>query len=200
MARTPAGDQLTAAYRGVLATQRARTVRDLLILWPLLKIDDLDTTYDGWATAVKAVIARDRAIVTRDTDNYLRGFKAVEVGELPDLAAPDEIPVALLDTSLRVTSYVAWFRALRQTTPARAAKAAFVQSSGAATRHVLNAGRSASMNSAQKDPRALGWTRLEGSGACPFCRGLAGRVSRVEAGVDFQAHDHCLGSAELIYR
>jgi hypothetical protein len=202
VARTAAGDQLTAAYRGVLATRRANAIRDALALWPLLDFERLDQTYPGWETAARALIARDRALVVRDTHAYLTGLKAVDVGVLPaSLEDADELAEELERTSLRVTSYVSYFRALGQTAdPIRASRIAFVMSSGATTRLILNAARSSSINSVKADRHGYGWQRIAAAGACPFCTGLTGRVARVEASVDFPAHDHCLCSAEPIYR
>lgn len=168
----------------------------------MLDFGRLEDTYPPWETAVRSLIARDRALVVRDTHAYLTGLKAVDVGELPaSLEDADELPDGLERTSLRVTSYVAYDRAFRQTSDAvRASRTAFVMSSGAGTRLILNAGRSASINSVKADRRGYGWQRIAAAGACPFCTGLTGRVARVEASVDFPAHDHCLCSAEPIYR
>lgn len=199
-----ATDQLTAAYRGVLARRRAQVVRDWLTMWPLLKLDTpeaLAQSYPGWSTAVKALLARDRAVLVQDTHAYLRTYKALAVGTEADLAGADELPGELVDTSLRVTSFVAYFRALQQTgSPLRSSKIAFVQSSGTGSRLALNAARSATINSVRRDRQGVGWERVASASACPFCSGLTGRVTRVEASAEFQAHDHCLCSARPIYR
>lgn len=201
MARTPAGDLLTSTYRGQLLRLRAQSLRDYLTLWPLLSFDNLQSSYDPWRTAVEALIERDRKKVTDATFAYLTGMKSVEVGGRADLLDPDDLAPELLATSLRVTSIVTYNRALGQIADAaRASKIAFVTSSGASTRLILNAGRSATTKSVQADRRGFGWARVTSSHPCEFCAGLVDKLGRVESSVDFPAHDHCLCSAEPVYR
>lgn len=199
-----ASDVLTTAYRGVLATRRARLVRDWLTLWPILKFDSrqaLEDSYPAWSAAVRALVSRDRPVLVADTHSYLRTLKALEVGRLPELADATDLADELVETSLRVTSYVAYFRAFRQTgSPSQASRIAFTQSAGTGTRLVLNAARSATINSVRMDRQGVGWERVASASACPFCAGLTGKVSRVESGAEFPAHDHCLCSARPIYR
>ncbi|MDQ3485451.1 MAG: hypothetical protein M3445_08620, partial [Actinomycetota bacterium] len=78
---------------------------------------------------------------------------------------------------------------------------AFVQSSGAATRLVLNAGRETVTASVTADPRARGWQRVGGGKPCDFCAMLIGRGSvYTEATSGFDAHDYCACTSEPVYR
>ena len=64
--------------------------------------------------------------------------------------------------------------------------------SGPVGKYVLAAGRQTIITSTDRDPAASGWQRVTRTGACDFCRMLAGRggVYR-EATVHFASHDDC---------
>jgi hypothetical protein len=106
-----------------------------------------------------------------------------------------------LSTALRVTSLVALKRGAAVGMPAPTAMAnAFVQSSGAATRIVLDGGRDTIRETLAADPAAAGWTRVVGGSACSFCEMLAGRGAVYSAETaDFASHDHCGCMAEPVY-
>lgn len=58
------------------------------------------------------------------------------------------------------------------------------------------------LSNRQRDPRAVGWTRItRGSASCRFCRMLAdrGAVYR-EATVRFAAHDDCMCTAAPVFK
>jgi hypothetical protein len=81
-------------------------------------------------------------------------------------------------------------------------QAAFVRTSGAITRHILDGGRDTILGSVERDEQALGWARVTDGDPCYFCLTLAGRgpVYKTEQTADFQAHDHCGCTAEPFYR
>jgi hypothetical protein len=184
-----------------MSGQRDRLVRDMAALWPLLDFARLPQTYPAWSAAVTALIVRDRASVTRQTFAYLDQLKAVEVGGRADLVEPDPLDEEALATSLRVTTIVPWFRGMKvQALPGKWRGVAFSSSSGMGTRYVLNAGRSTVANSVRADRRGTGYERRTSSHPCEFCSDLSGKFARAESSVDFPAHDHCLCSAEPVYR
>jgi hypothetical protein len=109
-------------------------------------------------------------------------------------------PVEQVATALRVTTLVAIKKStMAGKTAELAMQDAFVQSSGAATRLVLDAGRDTIRQTTVADPRTAGWQRVT-SGGCDFCTMLAGRGDvYTEATADFASHDHCACSAEPVY-
>jgi hypothetical protein len=109
-------------------------------------------------------------------------------------------PAEQVATALRVTTLVAIKKStMAGKTAELAMRDAFVQSSGAATRLVLDAGRDTIRQTTVADPRTAGWQRVT-SGGCDFCAMLAGRGAVYsEATADFASHDHCACSAEPVY-
>lgn len=193
---------LTDVYRRQTLVLRAATIRDLHRLWPALDWTRLDETYPAWVAAVSTLVARDRLTAAGLATAYLRAIRmSRDVPGAPAIVLPEAAPAAQVATSLRVTTLVAAKRAASAGLGEKAAMAqAFVQSSGAATRLVLDAGRETVRLSTLADPRAVGWQRV-GVGRCDFCRMLLDRGAVYsEATADFAAHDHCTCSAEPVYR
>jgi len=85
--------------------------------------------------------------------------------------------------------------------PERARDVSFVESSGAATRHVLTGGRQSLLTLVQEnmpDPR---WVRVTDGDPCAFCAMLASRgpVYLTKDTAEFSAHNHCACTAEPVY-
>lgn len=195
-------DTLTRNYRAQTLALRAQTIRDLQKLWPALDWRDIERTYPAWFTGASALIARDRARSTALAGIYLKAHR-LQAGIAGDVAvrAAAAAPAEQVATAMRVTTLVAIKRStLAGKTAELAMRDAFVQSSGAATRLVLDAGRDTIRQTTTSDPATAGWQRVT-SGGCNFCQMLAGRgaVYR-EATASFYAHDHCACSAEPVYR
>lgn len=194
-------DTLTRAYRAQNLALRAATLRDLQRLWPALRYGELERTFPAWFAGASAVVARDRTRSAGLASLYLRAHRlnAGVPGE-PSVRLVTGLPAEQLATSLRVTTLVAIKRStLAGKTAEKAMVDAFVQSSGAATRLVLNAGRDTIRETTVNDPRTAGWRRVT-AGGCDFCRMLSGRGSVYrEATADFASHDHCACSAEPVY-
>lgn len=197
-----ATDDLTRNYRRQALNLRAATLRDWRRLWPALDWTDLDRTFPAWLQAAVTLVQRDRLRVAGLASAYLRAHRMAAglPGEVAVRMAA-ETPREHLETSLRVTTLVAAKKAAAAGQTLAQAKAnTFVQSSGAASRLVLDGGRQTIRQTALADPRTEGWRRIT-SGGCDFCRMLAGRgaVYRSET-VDFRSHDHCACTAEPVYR
>ena len=80
------------------------------------------------------------------------------------------------ETTLRVTGPInIKARIARGEGPERAKRNALVEASGAASRHVLNGGRSTQLALVQNDRAALGWVRVTDGNPCAFCAMLASR-------------------------
>ena len=121
-------------------------------------------------------------------------------------------------------------RIKRGEAPEKAARNALVEASGAASRQVLNGGRSTSLALVQTDRAALGWVRITDGNPCAFCAMLASRgvtwgpyakssfqkANEKFSGKEFDAqydgdpriigrgqvkvHDHCACGIALIFR
>lgn len=193
---------VTTAYRKQNNTLAAATIRDLLRLWPALDWQRLDRTYPAWALAVGQVIARNRQVSATLAAAYLQAFRQAEgvTGTAPVVMQAD-LDAAQTATALRVTSVVAVKKASTAgLTQKQAMDSAFVQSSGAVTRLILDAGRNTIRASLATDGKARGWARVTSGGACSFCRMLAGRGAVYSANTaDFHSHDHCGCTAEPVY-
>ncbi|HTF48839.1 MAG TPA: hypothetical protein VK735_15445 [Pseudonocardia sp.] len=108
------------------------------------------------------------------------------------------------ERSLLVTGPAALKKAARNgLDERRAMRNAVVQTSGAATRHVLNGGRDATMELIDTDDVAQGWIRMLGPNPCSFCAMLASRgpvfsessIAQADSSFDgtgtIKVHDHC---------
>ena len=194
-------DTLTRNYRAQNIALRAQTVRDLQRLWPALDWRNLERTYPAWFAGASALIARDRTRSAGLASLYLKAHRlqAGVPGEVTlRLAGP--APAEQVATALRVTTLVAVKKStMAGKTAEQAMIDAFVQSSGAATRLVLDGGRDTIRATTAADPRTQGWRRVT-AGGCDFCQMLAGRGDvYTEATADFASHDHCACSAEPVY-
>lgn len=194
--------QVTAAYRQQNNTLRAATVRDLLRLWPALDWNRLDSTYPAWALAVGKLVAANRQTAAGLAAAYLQAFRQAEgVSGPAPVVMQAGLDAAQTATALRVTSVVAVKQAtLTGATKKQAMDSAFVQSSGAVTRLILDAGRNTVRASLAADSKARGWQRVTSGRACQFCQMLAGRGAVYSADTaDFHSHDHCGCTAQPVY-
>jgi hypothetical protein len=178
---------------GVLHRRRqlaltAITLDEMRAIWPLLDPDNLTDTVDPWLAASRTVVddARERHVATASA--YITVIDAA-----PTVTPPRLSPQAL-ETSLRVTGPVRLERAIRVTgaAPPEWVRLALKETSRAAARHAANGARDLLLAHGDQ-VEYLRWRRLTSSGACDFCKMLAGRGavyhSRETGG--FQAHDGC---------
>lgn len=191
----------TADHRARQLLLRRSTVADLERLWPLLRWDQLDSTYPLFAAAVGTLVARNRATSAGLAMTYLRAMRAVHVPGWSAVDVRSAVDPAQLDTSLRVNSVVAAKKSAARAVPAaEAMSAALSLTQGAMARLVLNGGRETVAATVAADPRASGWRRVLGGGGCDFCRMLAGRGSVYSQTTShFESHDHCGCTAEPVY-
>jgi hypothetical protein len=194
---------LAAANRNSQLKLRAVMLRSLLGLWPTLAVDSLDATFPRWALAAGQLVIAQHATSVQISAEYLQAQRfASGVAGAPVIVRATPPAAELVATALHVTSVVAVKRSMSAGQSAPQAMAnAFVQSSGAASRMVLDGGRETITRSAIADPRARGWARVTSTRPCSFCEMLAGRGAVYkEDTADFQAHDHCACSAAVEYR
>jgi hypothetical protein len=205
VAATREAQRLTEAHRLAQARLGARTVAQMLALWPLLDVEDLDATVDRWLRAAVPVIQSQRTTSARLAANYVDQFKKLELGlsarapiVLAETARPETVVSSLVVTGpATIKSNMARGLLLE-----RAVDHARTKVAGAAMRHVLNGGRETTDGIIRADRQALGYARATSGRACSFCAMLASR-GPVYKGADtagFQPHDHCSCSVEPVYR
>lgn len=201
---TRAGAMLTEAHRLAQAKLSAQVVADLLKVWPLLDPTDLDATVDRWLTASSAIVAKkhsDSAALARE---YLRRFRAVELGTPLAAWTPPPAPAPSTEairTSMVVQGPVRIKAAMTVGTPlARAVQAAAGTSSAAGSRHALSGGRDAIVAAAKGDDRAVGIRRVTAAKCCAFCAMLSSRSYATGVDMDeFKVHDGCHCTPETVY-
>lgn len=178
-------------------------MRDLQRLWPAMDFTALDRTFPLWARAVGTLITQNRATSANLAAAYYRAFRFAEgITEPPSIIVAEPVPAEKLLVSLRVTALAGVKAAAAQGVLRDSAMAnAFVRSSGAVTRLVLEGGRDTIRQTVAADPRAAGWQRVTSGRACDFCSMLASRGGVYkETTADFHAHDHCGCTAQPVYR
>ena len=198
---TRAGVLLTEAHRLAQAKLSAQVVVDLLKVWPLLDPTALDATVDRWLTASQAIVVKkhgDSAALARE---YLRRFRAVELGTPITAWTPPPPPVATIEairTSLVVQGPVRIKAAMLARTPlTQASQTAAGTSSAAGSRHALTGGRDTIVEAAKADERAQGLRRVTSGDSCSFCSML---TTRTDFTYSFKAHDGCHCQTQPVYR
>lgn len=192
---------LTDEYRSANLALRAGSLRDFLKLWALLDPQRMDETFPGWSVAASTLIDRDRRRASGLASAYLKATRRGSgvAGDATVILA-SSAPDAQVRSSLATTARAGYYTALRTRTEQEAAKVALVRASGAATRLILDGGRSTITRSLAADPLGTGWRRVAGVGACKFCLMLTGRGAIYSAETaDFSSHDHCGCTVEPVY-
>lgn len=203
MARTEEAAALTEQHRQVQLQIRAQALRDFTQLWPLWTPTNPGSFAD-LVTATTTLVRAYQPISSSAAASYFTAFRAAEEVDgqtVPVLAAAPAD--AMIASSLYATGETAARHAIAAgRAPEDAAQVAFVRTSGAVTRHILNGGRETILESVQRDKQALGWARITDGDPCAFCLMLASRgaVYKTEQTADFQAHDHCGCTAEPFYK
>lgn len=204
MAATAAGAALTEAHRLAQVRLAAVTSQQLMDLFGLLDPADLDGTVARWLRSVVPAVTRAGGASAQLSANYLRAFRAVELGQLdgfaPVVAGADPAKVAATMTAegpWRMKKATARGMPLDDV-----AELGMSESTRGATRHVLDAGRSTLIDSLRRDDRAVGWARAASGNACAFCAMVASRgpVYKSEDSAGFESHNGCGCTAEPIYR
>lgn len=202
MPLSPVERRLADSHRVAQARLGAVSTLQLLELWPLLKVDDLTASAPVWVSAVTLLVAEQKSQSEAVARAYIRSARLASLGQSPAASFPSTgLPVEALHTSLYVTGPVRIERARRRGLDVTAAaNLARVESSRAASRHILNGGRETITQYARTDRRA-GWARVTSGKACDFCSLLAGRGAVYsKSSVHFDAHDGCSCSGALAFR
>jgi len=201
MAATVVGRGLTEAHRRGQLQIRARTIREVLAVWPMFDPEHPARTWSDLERLLLAIIGARAGDSARLAAVYFQAFRMAEgaAGTATPVVASTPPPDELV-RSLRYVGIVGPEKLLAAGVPDVAART-FVNVSGDVTRHALNAGRDTLVRSVEADRRAVGWARVTDSNPCSFCRMLASRgpVYRTETGGGFQAHLSCGCTVEPTY-
>jgi hypothetical protein len=205
MARTAEGAQLTAAHRAAQLALRAGSLRQLLQLWRVVDPTNLGGTIDTFANAAALLAGQGFEQSGGISARYYRLFRTAEgvPGPGPSSILARKPGIDVLAGDLRGGALRAIIDARRSgLSPEPAKDRALVRVIGALGKLVLNGGRRTIIDTVARDPQALGWSRITSSGACAFCRMLAGRgaVYKTEKSADFHPHDSCACNPEALYR
>lgn len=205
MASTTEAHQLTEAHRLAQARLAAQSVQQLLASWHVLDLKQIDATLERWLLVTVPLVDAQRTKSARLAGNYLKTFRALELGStsgftptLVEHVAPEAVA-----TSLTVTGPYALRASLGRGKPFDdAVDSAAAGMARAGMRQVLGGGRDTINESVKSDKQALGWARATSGNACAFCAMTASRgaVYKSEDAAGFEAHDGCHCEPEPIYR
>lgn len=189
MAATAAGRELVRGFRSEQLGIRARMLRTLLRLWPLLDVRRIDATAPEWLRLNVRTIADYRHESARAAAAHYQRLRSVEAPSAPAYRArwldsqPDTAGYEAIRQSLIVTGPVAVKKATAKLVVGTGADAddstrraldkiratALTQVEGAASRHVLDGGREVLREEASRDRVALGFARRSDGDPCYFC-------------------------------
>lgn len=203
MARTGEGALLTEQHRAAQLAVRAGSLRDLVTLWRAVDPTRLGATIETFARAAAILAGRDFERSSSLSGLYYRLFRTAE--GVPGAAVASLAPrpsTEALAGELRGAALKGIITARRGgLSVPLAAERGLVRVTGALTKLVLGGGRMTLVRSALADRQALGWARATSGQACAFCRMLASRgpVYKSEKSADFQSHDDCACTPEVVY-
>lgn len=201
MAQTEQAATLTEQHQQMQARISARALKAFMVLWPLWAGDE--SSFGRLVTAAMPLVRVHNQMSAAAAAAYYKAFRTAE--QIAGVATPvsaGPVDVQQIVKSMFVTGNVMTRNALAAgRTPTEARQAALTRVSGAVTRHVLDGGRDAVLNSVAADKQALGWARVTDGNPCYFCLALASRgaVYKTEQTASFEAHDHCGCTAEVVY-
>lgn len=208
MATTEAGVALTEDNRVAQLATRAAFLQQFIQAWPLLDPIRVQQTAPMWIQLVLSLIRQYRQRSEQQALDYYAAFRQVETGTHRNTPRPLlewSIRDRAAQQSLTITGPLSLqSRIDKGMEPAQAARKAFVEVSGSASRHVLEGGRSALVTASTVDELAVGWARVTDSNPCWWCAMLASRgyvylnrdsayrtTGRSKRGIGEQYHDHC---------
>ena len=200
MAVTAAGRRLTEAHRVSQVRLSAAIALRIRRLWPALDPADLASTWPAGEDGILALVAAGRVRSAEMAAAYLSAYLTAE-GHTPGVPVlVTAIDEARVTTSLRVTGPVSIKQGMaRGLSVGQAAQTALGKVAGAATRHVLDAGRETELATALNEGFTR-WSRVADGDPCHFCAMLVSRgpVYLTEASGSFESHDRCGCTAEIV--
>lgn len=218
---------LAEQYRQAQVQLSTRTMRDMILIWPLL-LQNRSESERRWLAMALAVVRRDRAQSARYASDFLAAYRYLELGTR---GAGSFTPRPMLDlpteqvmNSLISVGPKAMEKKIRELNePVKAGQraddpvvkpkepitalhkdsaAARIVRDGtarAAQRHALNGGRDTIDDVVLNDPEVQGYLRLTDSDPCFFCAVLASRgaVYEEQSFVDSDPRFHGPGNQKV---
>lgn len=205
MAVSPAGVLLTQAQQRIQLGIRSLALRDLLMLFPAWRLEQVDGSWDidamerTWGpfmVGLLAVLERYHNLSARQAAAYYTTLRTLEGagGQItPRLAEFDREQATrnlMLLGPIFTKKQIATMRPrVQQTAVSRLA--------GATTALVMSGHRETVRATQELDSGASGFRRVLSGEACEFCSRLAARGVMA---TDFQAHSHCACIPEPAFR
>lgn len=203
MAITAEGHALTEAHRQIQVRINAVTLRDLLSLWRVVDVKNLRGTVDPFVHAAVTVTQHGRRASSTASARYYTAFRQAEgVPGSSFITAAPAPPEEVVAGAIRGGALSGIANGFRRGFNGDAALAnGFVKASGSASALVVGGGRATIMGAIQSDHQAVGWQRVTDGDPCAFCSMIAsqGIVYKGEDTAEFEAHGHCLCTAEPAY-
>lgn len=203
MPRTVEGLRLTRLHRAQQLAVRARSLRQLITLWPVVDPEDLGGTLETFtqAAVLLALAGHDEsASISEQYVSLLRRAESIR-GAVAPYRAPAP-PRATLAGELRGAAASGIIDARRSgMSLLRSKERGLIRTASALVKLVLTGGRMTIIGTVQRDPVAIGWQRLTDGDPCAFCRMLASRgaVYKTERTARFEPHGSCACTADPIY-
>lgn len=200
MAITAEGAALTESHRQLQVRINAGTLRDLLTLWRVVDVRDLRGTVDPFVQAAVTVTKHGRRASSTASARYYTAFRAAEGIEgssfVTAAPVPPDFTMAGLIRGGALKGIVNGFQ--RGFSADAALQNGFVKASASASQLVVGGGRETILGAIQDDRQATGWQRVTDGAPCAFCSMVAsqGIVYKGEDTASFEAHGHCLCTAE----
>lgn len=199
MARSDAGAALTRTHRRQQLALRASVVREVLVLSKLW-----NSPFDDFADATATLVSSRRRDSAAISSRYYRAFRVAEgPGGVSTPVLGAQVERGRVLASIYATGLGSYERGIAAGLTQEAARRnALVAVTGSAARHVLNGGRETILRSTRTDKQARGWQRITAGEPCAFCQMLASRgpAFKSQRTASFSAHDHCVCTAEPVYR
>jgi hypothetical protein len=203
MARTAEGAALTQAHRAAQLAAQAGSLRQLVDLWRVVDPLDLSSTIETFARAAAILAGQGYEQSGAISARYYSLFRRVEIGAAgPAVLAAKRPGVDILAGEIRGAALSGIIEARRGgLSVPLASQRGLVRVAGALSKLILNGGRRTIITATVADPKALGWARVTGGGACAFCKMLASRgpVYKSARAADFESHGHCGCTSEVVY-
>ena len=207
MALTAEGKRLTEKHRREQIAVGARAEIQARLLWPSLRVGDLDRSEAAWMPMMLAVTEGAYSESAALATTYVDGYRQAEIGRPAAPVSPGFDRTAHM-SALHLAGPVRVKLLIEGGMSPDAAHAqAFTKFAGIVRRQTLLGGRATVNATARVDRRAIGWRRVTDGDPCAFCAMLASRGpvyssrSRAEvvAGSGLRYHGHCGCTGEIVY-
>ena len=184
-----ASSVIASSARQMQLAIRARLLQNVTRLWPLLDAKRLDTTFPGWLRAMTMLVRSYRGQSAAAASAAYRAMREQSTQSPAPASLVKIAPEPDPEWLNRAFGYSGPGMLSRDTARPNTALTVTL---GTASRVVLDAGRTTTLDTVKADPVAVGWYRVTDGKPCAFCALLASRgIVYKEHTVDFKAHNDC---------